>query len=182
MSRNTAKWWKLGGDLEEKVCYLMKKEGFHPFKSIFWKVSVLWAWGTLLFVKNTHFCWPTKKCIGLQKIPAYRKYQPTENTSLQKMSAYRKYQPTGISAYRKCQPTEIVSLQKMPAYKRMHLPTDNASLQKCVSLQKNASAYRNVPAYKKKHRPTEIPCKKINELYRLVSTLNAIHGIPFNLY
>ena len=86
------------------------------------------------------------------------------------------------SAYRKCQPTEIVSLQKMPAYKRMHLPTDNASLQKCVSLQKNASAYRNVPAYKKKHRPTEIPCKKINELYRLVSTLNAIHGIPFNLY
>ena len=126
------------------------------------------------------------------EIPAYRnaslqKYQPTE------MSVYRKYQPTEIPAYRnvslrkisaygKCQPTEIVSLQKMPAYKRMHLPTDNASLQKCVSLQKNASAYRNVPAYKKKHRPTEIPCKKINELYRLVSTLNAIHGIPFNLY
>ena len=165
MSRNTATWWKFWGDLEEMVCYLMKKVGFHAFKSIFWKVSVLWAWGTLLFVKNTHFCWPTKKCIGLQKIPAYR------NVSLQK-----------IPAYRKCQPTEIVSLQKMPAYKRMHLSTDNASLQKCVILQKNASAYRNVPAYKKKHWPTEIPCRKINELYRLVSTLNAIHGIPFNLY
>ena len=109
--------------------------------------------------------------VDLQKM-----HRPTENASLQK------YQATGMSAYRKCQPTEIVSLQKMPAYKRMHLPTDNASLQKCVSLQKNASAYRNVPAYKKKHRPTEIPCKKINELYRLVSTLNAIHGIPFNLY
>ena len=39
-----------------------------------------------------------------------------------------------------------------------------------------------MPAYKKKHRPTEMPCKKINELCRLVSTLNAIHGIPFNLY
>ena len=136
-----------------------EKEGFHPFKSIFWKVSVLWAWGTLLFVKNTHFCWPTKNA-----------------------SAYRKCQPTGMSAYRKCQPTEIVSLQKMPAYKRMHLPTDNASLQKCVSLQKNASAYRNVPAYKKKHRPTEMVCKKIREQYRLVSTLNTIYDRPFNLY
>ena len=148
MSRNTAKWWKLGGDLEEKVCYLMKKEGFHPFKSILWKVSVLWAWETLLFVKNTHFCWPTENCVGLQKMPAYRntslqEYQPTENPAYRNASL-QKYQPTGMSAYRKCQPTEIVSLQKMPAYKnvsayrRMHLPTEmcqptrkNIGLQKC---------------------------------------------------
>ena len=38
-SGNEQKYSKMmkigGGDLEEKVCYLMKKEGFHPFKSIF---------------------------------------------------------------------------------------------------------------------------------------------------
>ena len=145
MSRNTAKWWKFWGDLEEKVCYLMKKEGFHPFKSILWKVSVLWAWETLLFVKNTHFCWPTENCVGLQKMPAYRntswqEYQPTEipayrNASLQKMPAYRKCQPTEIPAYRntslqKCQSTENISLQK-------HQPTE-------------MSVYR-------KYQPTEIP-------------------------
>ena len=210
----------------------MKKEGFHPFKSILWKVSVLWAWETLLFVKNTHFCWPTENCVGLQKMPAYRntswqEYQPTEipayrNASLQKMPAYRKCQPTEIPAYRnvslqkisayrntslqecqptenislwkmlayrKCQPTENASLQKMPAYRnvsvyrKMHLPTEESICQrKCVSLQKNPSAYRNLSAYKKKHRPTEMVCKKISELYRLVSTLNTIHDIPFNLY
>ena len=139
MSRNTAKWWQFWGDLEEKVCYLMKKEGFHPFKSILWKVSVLWAWETLLFVKNTHFCWPTENCVGLQKMPAYR----------------------NVSVYRK-----------------MHLPTEESICQrKCVSIQKNPSAYRNLPAYKKKYRPTEMVCKKISELYRLVSTLNTIHGL-----
>ena len=138
-------------------------------------------------------------------MPAYRKFQPTENASLQKyqpteMSVYRKYQPTEIPAYRnvslrkisaygKCQPTENASLQKMPAYRnvsvyrKMHLPTEESICQrKCVSIQKNPSAYRNLPAYKKKHRPTEMVCKKISELYRLVSTLNTIHGIPFNLY
>ena len=117
------------------------------------------------------------------EIPAYRKCQPTKNGSLQK------HQPTGMSAYRKYQPMENVSLQKMPAYRnvsvyrKMHLPTEESICQwKCVSLQKNPSAYRNLPAYKKKHRPTEMVCKKISELYRLVSTLNTIHGIPFNLY
>ena len=122
------------------------------------------------------------------EMPAYRKCQPTENASLQK------YQPTEMSVYRKYQPTEIpayrnVSLRKMPAYRnvsvyrKMHLPTEESICQwKCVSLQKNPSAYRNLPAYKKKHRPTEMVCKKISELYRLVSTLNTIHGIPFNLY
>ena len=108
--------------------------------------------------------------------------------------AYRKCQPTGMSAYRnsslqKCQPTENACIQKMPAYRnvsvyrKMHLPTEESICQrKCVSIQKNPSAYRNLPAYKKKHRPTEMVCKKISELYRLVSTLNTIHGIPFNLY
>ena len=141
---------------------------------------------------------PADRNISLQKfqpteMPAYRntslqKCQSTENISLQKhqpteMSVYRKYQPTEIPAYRN------VSLRKMPAYRnvsvyrKMHLPTEESICQrKCVSIQKNPSAYRNLPAYKKKHRPTEMVCKKISELYRLVSTLNTIHGIPFNLY
>ena len=153
----------------------MKKEGFHPFKSILWKVSVLWAWETLLFVKNTHFCWPTENCVGLQKMPAYRntslqEYQPTEipayrNSSLQKMPAYRKCQPTETPAYRnvslqkisayrntslqECQPTENISLWKMLAYRKCQ-PTENASL------QKNAFAYRRI------HLPTEM-CQHIEE-------------------
>ena len=145
----------------------MKKEGFHPFKNISWKVSVLWAWETLLFVKNTHFCWPTENCVGLQKMPAYRntslqEYQPTEipayrNSSLQKMPAYRKCQPTETPAYRntslqKCQSTENISLQKyqptgMSAYGK-YQPMENVSLQK-------------MPAYRK-CQPTEM-CQSTEE-------------------
>ena len=140
---------------------------------------------------------PAYRNISLQKfqpteIPAYRKCQPTENASLQKHQptetpAYRNVSLQKISAYRntslqECQPTENISLWKMLAYRKCQ-PTEMCqSTEKCICLQKNPSAYRNLPAYKKKHRPTEMVCKKISELYRLVSTLNTIHGIPFNLY
>ena len=94
-------------------------------------------------------------CYKHSLLLTYRKLRrPTENASLQE------YQPTGISAYRntslqKCQPTENISLWKMSAYRKCQ-PTENASLQKCVSLQKNAFAYRRI------HLPTEM-CQPTEE-------------------
>ena len=125
---------------------------------------------------NTVICYKHSLLLTYRKLhrptenASLQEYQPTgisayRNSSLQKMPAYRKCQPTETPAYRnislqKCQSTENISLQKyqptgMSAYGKCQ-PTENASLQKCVSLQKNAFAYRTI------HLPTEM-CQHTEE-------------------